>query len=398
MPNLNERFIQSLKTPDTKHKIYWDEKVVGFGIRITNHNTKSFVLRYVIDGREKKYTIGKFPDLSSTAAREMAIELRGKITKGIDPLNDRKRKHDLPTLKEISLEYLQLKEKVLRDKTLKEYRRILERHIFPKFGNHKITSFTKKDIETFHNSLSSTGYMANRILQLLSSIFMTAQSWGLISKSPTDDIKKFKEEKREEFLSDEEISRLMTVLNSEKSQINASAIKLILLTGSRKSEVLSARWQDFDLARGMWIKPAFLTKQNKISNIPLNEEALRIVKELKKNIVSDEELEGLGGDVVVSSNQYLFYNPQTKNHLQDIKRFWQNVCEKADLKNVRIHDLRHTFASILVNSGVGLEVIGKLIGHSNASTTHRYSHLLNETLKQATNTFNDRVNSMQKSK
>ncbi len=236
--------------------------------------------------------------------------------------------------------------------------------------------------------------MANRVLQLLSSIFMTAQSWGLIASNPAENIKKFKEEKREEFLSDEEISKLIAILNQEQSQINASAIKLMLLTGSRKSEVLSARWQDFDLTRNMWIKPAFLTKQNKISNIPLNAEAVKILKELKKNIVLDKDLKELGSDMIVSSSQYLFYNPTTKTHIQDIKRFWQNVCEKAGLKNVRIHDLRHTFASILVNSGVGLEVIGKLIGHSSASTTQRYSHLINNTLKSATEIFGNKVRKM----
>ncbi len=391
MPNINERLIQSLKLPQEKYKIYWDEKIVGFGIRITNNNAKSFVLRYVIDGRERKYTIGKYPDLTSTAAREIAIKLRGDITQGFDPLDNRRKTQNLPTIKEFSAEYIKLKEKSLRPTTAREYKRILEKNIIPKFGNYKIAAITKKDIETFHHSLSDKGYMANRILQLLSSIFMTAQSWGLISSNPAENIKKFKEEKREEFLSDKEISKLMVVLNQEQSQLNANAIKLILLTGSRKSEVLSARWQDFDLARNMWIKPAFLTKQNKISNIPLNAEAVKILKELKKNIVADKHLEEMGGETIVSSTHYLFYNPATKTHIQDIKRFWHGVCKKARLENIRIHDLRHTFASILVNSGIGLEVIGKLIGHSNASTTQRYSHLINNTLKSATDIFGSRI-------
>ena len=394
MSNINERLIQSLKIPSNKYKIYWDEKIVGFGIRITNNNARSFVLRYVIDGREKKYTIGKYPDLTSTAAREIAIKLRGEIIKGFDPLDNRKKAHNLPTIKEFAAEYIKLKENALRPTTVREYKRILDKNIIPKFGNYKITSITRKDVETFHNSLSDKGYMANRILQLLSSIFMTAQSWSLISSNPAENIKKFKEEKREEFLSDGQISSLIRILNQEQSQINASAIKLMLLTGSRKSEVLSARWQDFDLSRNMWIKPASLTKQNKISNIPLNAEAIKILRELKKGIISDKDLKEISGETMVSNSQYLFYNPKTKTHIQDIKRFWQSVCEKADLKNIRIHDLRHTFASILVNSGVGLEVIGKLIGHSNASTTQRYSHLINNTLKIATDIFGSKIKNM----
>lgn len=309
MPNINERFIQSLKSPENGHKIYWDEKLIGFGIRITSNNAKSFVLRYVINGREKKYTIGKYPDLTSTAAREMTIELKGDIAKGNDPLDKRKKNHALPTIKEFSVEYIKLKEKVVRAKTIKEYQRVLDQYVIPKFGNHKIASITKRDIETFHSSLSNTGYMANRILQLLSSMFITAQSWGLISSNPSANIKKFKEEKREGFLSDEEISRLMKALDAESNQVNANIIKLILLTGSRKSEVLSARWQDFDFARGIWIKPAFLTKQNKVSSIPLNAEALSILKVLKQNIIPDEKLKENSGEEIISNNQYLFYNP-----------------------------------------------------------------------------------------
>ena len=112
---------------------------------------------------------------------------------------------------------------------------------------------------------------------------------------------------------------------------------------------------------------------------------------MKKNIVKDENFKPSKEEQIISNKTYLFYNPATKTHIGDIKRFWKNICQIAQIKNARIHDLRHTFASILVNSGVGLEVIGKLVGHSNTKTTQRYAHLINSTLKQATEIFGNRI-------
>jgi integrase len=222
-----------------------------------------------------------------------------------------------------------------------------------------------------------------------------AISWEILDKNPAQGIKKFPEHKRERYLSKDEINALMKALDSEKNHMSANIIKLIFLTGSRKSEVLSARWQDFE--GDVWAKPAFLTKQNKSSRIPLSHDAMSIIKRMKKEIVSDQELESLDEDSIVSSEQYLFYNTKTKTHQKDIKRFWASVCKKASIKNATIHDLRHTFASVLVNNGVGLEVIGKLVGHSNIRTTQRYSHLADKALKEATNLIdplrNDFINS-----
>jgi integrase len=391
MPNLNERLIQSLKAPQTKHKIYWDEKIIGLGFRITNNNAKSFVLRYVINGRERKYTIGNYPQLSTTAARDMATKLKGEIAKGNDPLEAKQANYKTPTFKDLAIEYIKTSQSTKRAKTISEYQSMLTNHILPKFGNQKLNSITKKDIEKLHNSLKEMPYRANRILQLLSSMFNLAISWDWMENNPAKDAKKFKEDRRHRFLSDNEIAKLIEALNQQQNKANANIIKLILLTGSRKGEVFSARWQDFDFENGVWIKPASLTKQNKTSHIPLNKEALQILEEMKKNIIKDENFTPSKEEQIISNQTYLFYNPRTKTHIGDIKRFWKNICQTAQIKNARIHDLRHTFASILVNSGIGLEVIGKLVGHSNAKTTQRYAHLINDTLKQATEVFGTRI-------
>lgn len=390
MPNLNDKFIKSLPLPKGKHKIYWDDRLIGLGIRITDNNAKSFVLRYVINGRERKYTLGGYPALSYSAARDMAIQLKGEITKGNDPLDERQAIHSTPSVKQLAEDFLKAKEKVLRPSTLKDYREFFfKKHIIPKFGNLKIDAIGKKEIESFHRSFSETPRMGNRILEIMRVMFNTAVSWEILEKNPTQGIKKFPEHKRERYLSEDEISRLTKVLDAEPNQMSANIIRLILLTGSRNGEVLSARWQDFE--GEVWAKPAFLTKQNKISRIPLSQEAVDILQKMKTKIVPEKKLATFTDNRIVSTEQYLFYNTQTKTHQKDIKRFWLEVCKKAEIKDATIHDLRHTFASILVSNGVGLEVIGKLVGHSNIRTTQRYAHLANSSLKQATSMFANKV-------
>lgn len=273
---------------------------------------------------------------------------------------------------------------------MKDYREFFfKKHIVPKFGNLKIDSIGKKEIENFHRSFSETPRMGNRVLEIMRVMFNTAVSWEILEKNPTQGIKRFPEHKRERYLSEDEISRLTKTLDAEPNQMSANIIRLILLTGSRKGEVLSARWQDFE--GEVWAKPAFLTKQNKISRIPLSEEAVDILQKMKTKIVSEKKLATFTDNRIVSTEQYLFYNTQTKTHQKDIKRFWLEVCKKAKIKDVTIHDLRHTFASVLVSNGVGLEVIGKLVGHSNIRTTQRYAHLANSSLKQAANLMSDKI-------
>ncbi len=391
MPNINDRFVKHLKKPQNKYQIFWDDKLVGFGIRITNNDAKSFVLRYVINGRERKYTIGKYPDLSTIAAREIAIKIKGEIIKGNDPLDSRQKNSEIPTIKELGVEYLKKKQKFLRSRTLSDYEFILRKHINPNFGNYKVNYLVKKDIEKFMNELSDRPYAANRMLQLLSSMLAMAQEVGWIDFDPSKDVEKFQEEERHRYFSDKEISNLLKALDDEKDNYNSKIIKLIFATGSRKGEVLAAKWQDFDLENGAWFKKAASTKQKKDSYIPLNRDALEIIHWLKSRIVAEKDIKNCK-EPIISNEEYLFYNPQTKTNVKDIKIFWKKICQKAGLKNARIHDLRHTFASILVNSGVSLQVAGKLLGHSDTRTTERYSHLINDTLKKATDIFGNKIN------
>ncbi len=387
MPNINDRFIKSLKAPvNKKHQIYWDDKILGFGIRITENGAKSFILRYVINGKERKYTIGKYPDFSATAAKDEAIALRGEISKGNDPLEKRQDNQKLVSFGDFAGEFMKFKRDSLRDRTLEDYDRMLKKHILPKFGKFKIDAITRKDIENFHLSYKDRKHLANRCLQLISAIYSVAINWGLVLGNPAQKIKKFKEEKRQEFLDEDQSKKLLDYLDKQDC-LNADVVKIALLTGSRKSEVLQAKWCDFDLKKGNWFKDAKDVKQEKSHIIPLNNKVLEILKKLKKNIKSDQEIAKMTKAVIVSNKEYLFFNPITKKVFDNVDKFWFKCREELGLEKYRFHDLRHSFASFLVNKGYGLEVIGKLVGHSNVSTTQRYAHLVDKTLREATQSW-----------
>jgi integrase len=389
---INDRFIKTLTPPKDKNQsIYWDEKLTGFGVRITKNNAISFVLRYTIEGSERRYTIGSFPALSSTSAREMAIKLKGDIIKGIDPLSQKEEILKAPIFEELASKYISYAKAHIKPSTLKMYNILLKNYILPTFGKIKLAKITRKDVESLHISLKAKPHTANRTLELLSVMFNYAIKEDILKESPIFKIKKFAEERRERFLTDTEATKLLEYLGRVENKMNTRAVKLLILTGSRKSEVLKAEWKQFDFERGFWFKPASFTKQKKPSTIPLNKQALEILTEMKNEIAKEQ-----AGDVITTKD-YLFFNKKTNKPLGDIKRFWAGALKHTGLKDLRIHDLRHFFASTLVNSGVSLEITGKLIGHSNTLTTSGYSHFASDTLKNASELMAEKFTSLSKS-
>ncbi|MFT4967724.1 MAG: integrase [Candidatus Deianiraeaceae bacterium] len=374
---INDRFIKTLEVPqNTVHKIYWDGKTTGFGVRITKSGKVSFVLRYIINGRERKYTIGEYPTHSALSARETAIKLKGEVAKGFDPLEKRITDYNAYTVNELIEEYLQKMKGKLRENTTSMYKTMHSKHISGKIGKQKVNIVKRREIEVLHNTLLNTPYIANRILAMLSVVFGYAISHGMITHNPCFEIARYTEEKRERYLTKQEIEDILTALNTSPYIMEVNAIKLLLLTGSRKSEVLQAKWEQFNFDEGIWLKPSNSTKQKRPSLIPLNTFAIAILLEMKKSI-------NKSNTHIISTNEYLFYNTKTKKPLQDIKRFWATICKTAEIENLHMHDLRHTFASILANNGIDLHQTGKLLGHSNSRTTERYSHLHNNTLRNA---------------
>jgi integrase len=370
---ITERFIKSLEPPKAGNRVYYDADIVGFGARITAAGVVSFVLNYYARGRERRYTIGRYPELNATAAREEALALRDIIRQGGDPMERKQNERAAPTIADLYNDYIERHAKIhLRPNTIRSAEGMASKHILPKIGRIKVADLTRRDVEELHNSVKDAPYQANRVRALLSKMMNLAKAWEWRDDNPCEGVPKFREEKRERWLSTREIERLCDALDKYSNQSVANAIRLMLLTGARKSEALTARWEDFNLELGVWTKPSHHTKQKRTEHVPLSAPAIQLLASMKEK--ADGKANLFPGDVA-------------EQPLSEIKWAWAKLCKQAKIENVRIHDLRHTYASHLVSSGMSLPIVGRLLGHTQPQTTARYAHLADDPLRQATNRF-----------
>jgi integrase len=252
--------------------------------------------------------------------------------------------------------------------------------ILKKHGHLRVDSISTLDLQKLHSDLYKTPVQANRTMALLSKMFNLAIQWGWRSDNPVKGVGKYKEQKRYRWLDDEESQRLFTVLDAYHNQSVANAIRL-LLTGARKTELLSATWDQFDLEKGVWTKQAHSTKQRKMEHVPVSSVVLGILKQMKEQ----------------ANSPFLFPGKTPGEYLKNPKKAWQTIRKKADIPDVRIHDLRHTYASHLVSSGLSLSIVGKLLGHTQASTTQRYAHLADAPLREATELLGNKMKTLSES-
>jgi integrase len=377
---LTDKIIAKLPRPATGNKIYYDAPnakgngwTPGFGCRVTAAGAKAFVLTYRTKaGRDRRLTIGGWPTWSLAAARDEAAKLKRKIDQGEDPLGAIRAGRLAPTMADlcdrIGEEHLPKK----RPATQRDYRRMIEREIIPSIGSIKVADVTFSDIDRLHRRISRRApYAANRTVALLSKMFALAIRWQYRADNPAKGIERHPEDKRERYLSAEELARLGAALAKHSDKAAANIFRLLLLSGARRNEVQALRWCDLDLEKGVWTKPAAAVKQGRLHRIPLNAPAQLLLADLRKATADDAE--------------YLFPG-RFGGHRVELKADWAAVCKAARIKDARIHDLRHSFASVLASSGHGLPVIGALLGHATATSTQRYSHLADDPLRKATET------------
>ena len=361
-------------------RLYWDTSVIGFGIRVKPNGTKSYVVQYrnKSTGRSRRKTIGRHePLLSFSQAKDIATGLLADVLRGQDPVREAQELREAPTMGELADQYLELHAvPKKRAKSIANDRSMLNRMILPRLGNHTVAEIGHKDIQSFHNNHKATPYQANRAISLLSKMFELSIKWGMRSDNPAKGVTKYHEEKRHRWLSDSEVDRLMLALDDHSNQKAANAIRLQLLTGARIGEVLTSKWNDFDIDRGVWIKPSHHTKQKRTEHLPLSGAATALLTAMQAN---DDTL-----------STYVFPGCRKDKPMSDLKKFWRSVVKAADIEDYRIHDNRHTHASHLVSRGASLAVVGRLLGHTNPLTTQRYAHLADDPLRDAAELFGKR--------
>ena len=346
--------------------------VRGLVLRVTHSGSKSWAFKYRLSGRRRKMTLGAYPAISLQEARRQASQFAEAVSKGGDPLLDkqeaRREASEQPqTVGELCDTYLERwADERKSKKAAAEDKRLIKKHIKPRLKNVPIAKVNAYDIESLVLAMKSTPYQANRTLALLSKMFSMAIRWQLRTSNPAKGIERYAEEGRERTLTPPEIAALSTALDDLKDQNAANAIRLLLLTGARVGETLSAKWEQFDLETGFWTKPSAHTKQKKTHRIPLSPAALEIVKNIDQ------------------TGEYLFPGRTPGTHRTTLKRLWEDIRKEVGIQDVRLHDLRHTYASILVSAGQSLPIIGRLLGHTQTQTTARYAHLFDDPLKEAT--------------
>lgn len=375
MAILDSKFCDTAERPAKGNKVYRCTRTRGLGLCVTAAGNKSFVFNYTApDGRERRMVIGGLGAWTVSAARVRVHELRRALDVGIDPMAERAATRAEPSLHDLWEWYAKEHLSKLGAASQRDITKSWMTKIEPAIGRHtKIRDISRADVQRMVDKISETAgpTAANRCHSYLRHTLNLAIADGLIENNPAAaKIQRNQEHGRERFLTKDEIARLMVAIDGRRNQLGAIAVKLLLLTGARKTELLSARWQDLDLDAGIWSKPPSQTKQRRRHRIPLSDGAISEFKRVRNM--------GLMGD-------FVFPSSSGSGHLVDLKRLWANLCREAGISNCRIHDLRHSFASVIVSRGGSLQGIGKLLGHTQVQTTNRYAHLFDSDLRDMAN-------------
>lgn len=345
-------------TPPNQGRIYLhDLKEKGLTASITSVGTITFFVRKRVNGKDERIYLGHFPEMSIENARKKALQVKAKVAEGISPNEERKRIRAEITFGEMFTEFMERYSKRFK-KSWKHDEQDINRFVGQWF-HRKASQISKNEIMQLHEHIYHNNglYQANRLLERVRAIYNKAIEWGWQGINPTTGIKKFKEKSRDRFLKKDELPNFFKALNEEENITARDYILISLLTGARKSNVLAMKWEEINFTLQEWCIPD--TKNGEPHLLPLTDTAISILLERKK----------------YSNSEYVFEGKGKTGHLADPKKAWKRVLTKANITNLRIHDLRRTLGSWMAATGASTAIIGKTLAHKSIEATKVYERL-----------------------
>ena len=367
--SISRRTVEALPV-GKREAVFWDHELSGFGVRVYPSGRKVYLVQTRSGGKSKRVTIGRHGVLTAEQARRKAAQVIASIKAGEEPVRPQSPPDAGPTIAEVAERYM--KEHVAvrcKPSTAIGCRYALDKYLLPAFGTRALGSIGREEVATLQYGLHKTPIMANRIVDMLSRLFNMAEAWGIAPEggNPCRFVQKYKERSCERFLSEEEFRRLGRVLDDVEAEGKVSpsavaAIRLLMLTGCRRGEIVTLRWEDVDLEAGdLRLRDA----KTGARQVALSPAAVRV----------------LSGIPRVADTPWVIAGRKPGTRLANLNASWLVVRARAGLDDVRLHDLRHSFASQALALGESLTMIGKLLGHRKVQTTARYAHLAQDSVK-----------------
>ena len=368
---VSRRTVEALPVGD-REAVFWDRELQGFGVRVYPSGSKVYLVQTRADGKSRRLTVGRHGLISAEQARRKAAQVIADIKAGNDPVlaNGASRSDAGATVAEVAERYMREHVAVrCKPTTVRHCRHTLDRHLLPALGSLPLGEIGREKVAALQYSLHETPVMANKVVDMLSRLFNMAEAWGIAPEggNPCRFVRKYKERSCERFLSEEEFRRLGRVLDEVEAEGKVcshavAAFRLLMLTGCRRNEILTLRWEDVDLEAGeLRLRDA----KTGARSVALSPAARRVLADLPR----------------LSDNPWVIAGAKPGARLSNLNNAWVVIRARARLDDVRIHDLRHSFASRALALGESLPMIGKLLGHRKVQTTARYAHLARDSVK-----------------
>lgn len=372
--NFTKNEIEKLLPPNKGVSTYCDTGFKGLKLYVTANGIKTFFIRKMVDGHDERFILGRFPDLSIQNARDKALLTLSSLATGVNPNKAKKENRAEQKLGELFIEFMERYSKKEKKSWIYDQREIPK--FYSEWFKRRLSDIKKTEIQRKHEQIRDENglYQANRCLERLRAMYNKAIEWGWNGENPTLGIKKFKEVKRDRFLQPKEAKSFFEALKLEDNIILRNYFYMSLFTGARKTNVLEMRWDQIDIKSALWRIPD--TKSGEPVVVPLISYAIRLLESIPKE------------------SEWVFPNSRSKSgHIEDPKKAWKRILQRAGISNLRIHDIRRTMGSWEALTGASIPIIGKSLGHKSTGATQVYARLTNDpvriSMEKAINTFID---------